>query len=137
MVTTDTASIRKSRLPHRAYARTMRRVSTDVERKFWWVVRDRRFGGYKFKRQFLIGRYIVDFVCLEARLVVELDGSQHTQQTTYDAIRDTYLKARGFQVLRFWNIEFLTNNDGVLEALRCQLESPPHPSPLPQQGERE
>ena len=125
------------RLPQRANARNMRHISTDVERKFWWLVRDRRFGGYKFKRQFLIGRYIVDFVCLEAGLVVELDGGQHVGQTVYDDIRDSYLKARGFRVLRFWNTEFLTNRDGVLEALQCQLESPPHPDPLPQQGERE
>jgi very-short-patch-repair endonuclease len=120
----------------RAHARSMRRNSTDTERKFWWEVRDRRFGGHKFKRQFLVGRYIVDFVCPEAKLVVELDGGQHAEQTAYDEMRDAYLKARGFRVLRFWNIEFLTNKDGVLEELLCQLKSPPHPDPLPQQGER-
>jgi adenine-specific DNA-methyltransferase len=136
MVTTNTAAIRKSRLPNRLHARTMRRDSTDAERKFWWLVRDRRLGGHKFKRQFLVGRYIVDFICLEAKLVVELDGGQHTQQTVYDTTRDAYLTARGFRVLRFWNIEFLTNRDGVLETLLCQLEMPPHPNPLPQQGER-
>ncbi|HVW72561.1 MAG TPA: endonuclease domain-containing protein [Rhizomicrobium sp.] len=136
MVTSRTASTRKTRLPQRANARNMRRDSTDAERKFWWLVRDRRFGGYKFKRQFLIGRYIVDFVCLEARLVVELDGGQHADRIAYDEIRDAYLKARGFQVFRFWNTEFLTNKDGVLEILLCQLKSPPHPSPLPQRGER-
>ena len=114
----------------------MRRVSTGVERKFWWLVRDRRFGGYKFKRQFLIGRYIADFVCVEAKLVVELDGGQHADRAAYDETRDAYLKARGFRVLRIWNTEFLTNKDGVLETLLCQLRSPPHPSPLPQQGER-
>ena len=136
MVTTDTISVRKTRLLQRANARNMRRVCTDVERKFWWLVRDRRFGGHKFKRQFLIGRYIVDFVCLESKLVVELDGGQHAGQASYDEIRDSYLKARGFRVLRIWNTEFLMNKDGVLEALLCQLESPPHPNPLPQQGER-
>jgi len=136
VVTADTISIRKTRKPQRVNARSMRRVSTDMERKFWWLVRDRRLGGHKFKRQFLIGRYIVDFVCLEARLVVELDGGQHADQFAYDQVRDAYLKARGFRVLRFWNTEFLTNKDGVLETLICQLESPPHPDPLPQQGER-
>ena len=136
MVTADTASTRKTRLTQRTRARTMRRVSTEVERKFWWQVRDRCLGGHKFKRQFLIGRYIIDFVCLEAMLVVELDGGQHADQVVYDEIRDAYLKARGFRVLRIWNTEFLTNKDGVLEFLLCQLESPPHPSPLPQQGER-
>jgi len=84
----------------------------------------------------LIGPYIVDFVCLDAGLVVELDGGQHAEQQGYDNKRDAYLKARGFRVLRFWNTEFVNNKDGVLEALICQLESPPHPSPLPQQGER-
>src|SRR5207237_10375773 len=83
--------------------------------------------GHKFKRQFLIGRYIVDFVCLEARLVVELDGGQHADQAAYDEVRDTFLKARGFRVLRFWNLEFLTNQDGVLETLLCQLEVAPRP----------
>jgi len=114
----------------------MRQDSTVAERKFWWVVRDRRFASYKFKRQFLIGRYIADFVCLETKLVVELDGGQHADQVAYDETRDAYFKARGFRVLRCWNTDFLTNPDGVLEALLCQLKSPPHPSPLPQQGER-
>jgi very-short-patch-repair endonuclease len=136
MVTPQTASARKTRRPQRAHARNMRQVSTDAERKFWWQVRDRRFGGYKFKRQFPIGRYIVDFVCLEAKLVVELDGGQHADQTAYDSVRDTYSKARGFRVLRFWNTELLTNADGVLEILSCRLKHPPHPDPLPQQGER-
>ena len=136
MVTTDTVSARRIRSPQRAHARNMRRISTDAERKLWWEVRGRRFGGHKFKRQYLIGRYIVDFICLEAKLVVELDGGQHADRTAYDEMRDAYLRARGFRVLRFWNTEFLTNKDGVLEALLCQLESPPHPGPLPQLGER-
>lgn len=136
MVTPETVAVRKNRRPQRFRARSMRNIPTLVERKFWWEVRDRRLGGFKFKRQYLIGGYIVDFVCLEARLAVELDGGQHADQLAYDQHRDTYLKSRGFRVLRFWNAEFMTNKDGVLEALLCQLESPPHPSPLPQQGER-
>jgi very-short-patch-repair endonuclease len=114
----------------------MRRDCTEVERKFWWEVRDRRLKGFKFKRQFLIGPYIVDFACLDAGLAVELDGGQHADRMAYDKKRDAYLKARGFRVLRFWNTEFLANKNCVLEALLCQLESPPHPGPLPQQGER-
>ena len=136
MVSANTTSCRKSLLSHRVHARSMRRVSTDAERRFWWAVRDRRLGGHKFKRQLLVGRYIVDFACLEAKLIVELDGGQHAQQTVYDTVRDAYLTARGFQVLRFWNTEFLTNQDSVLETLLCQLDSPPHPNPLPPQGER-
>ena len=137
MVTANTASKRKARQPQRRHARSMRRKSTDVERKFWWVVRGRRFGRYKFKRQHPIGRYIVDFACVEAKLVVELDGGQHALHTAYDEMRDKYLKARGFRVLRVWNTEFLTNKDGVLETLLWQLKNPPHPDLLPQQGERE
>ena len=136
MVTAVTASLREAQQSQRGHARSMRHDSTDVERKFRCVVRGRRFGGHKFKRQFPIGRYIVDFVCIEAKLVVELDGGQHGLQIAYDETRDKYLKARGFRVLRFWNTEFLTNKDGVLETLAWQLKSPPHPNPLPQRGER-
>jgi very-short-patch-repair endonuclease len=128
--------MRKTQRLQRVHAPAMRRVPTEAEKKFWWLVRDRRLAGYKFKRQFLIGRYIADFVCLEARLVVELDGGQHSNRLAYDKFRDAYLEARGYRVLRFWNTDFFTNKDGVLEMLLCQLKSPPHPSPLPQQGER-
>jgi very-short-patch-repair endonuclease len=136
VVTQETLSNRKSRQQHRTHAREMRRDCTDRERKFWWEVRDRRLKGFKSKRQFLIGPYIVDFVCLDAGLVVELDGGQHADRMAYDKTRDAYLKARGYRVLRFWNTEFVNNKDGVLEALLCQLESPPHPNPLRHPEER-
>jgi very-short-patch-repair endonuclease len=114
----------------------MRRNPSEAERKFWWLVRGRRLAGYKFKRQFLIGPYIADFACLEAKLAVELDGGQHSKQIAYDQMRDAYMTARGYRVLRFWNTELFVNEDGVVEMLLCQLKRPPHPNPLPQQGER-
>ena len=137
MVTADTASSRKARLAQRAHAREMRHAPTEVEKKFWWLVRGRRFAGYKFKRQFLIGKFIADFACLEYNLIVELDGSQHADRTRYDRERDLFLRARGFRVLRFWNSDFLTNREGVIEVIFGALASPPHPGPLPQLGERE
>ena len=109
----------------------------DAERRFWWRVRNRRLDGYKFKRQFLIGKYIVDFVCLDCNLIVELDGSQHARQVEYDQVRDAFLKARGFRILRYWNYDVLTNMDGVLEGVRIALQQAPSPQPSPPMGERE
>ena len=135
MVTTHTISTRKSQTFQRTNARTMRHVPTDAEKKFWWQVRDRRLAGYKFKRQFLIGRYIVDFVCLDRGLVVELDGGQHAQQTAYDKEREAFLRTRGFRVIRFWNYDVLTNMDGIVESVLRELKKPPHPALSPYGGE--
>ncbi len=129
MVTQKTVSSRKAKTVHRTFARGMRHIPMDAEKKFWWQVRDRRLAGYKFKRQFLIGRYIVDFVCLDQRLVVELDGGQHTLQESYDRVRDDFLKAQGFRVLRFWNTDVLTNMDGVTEGVLIALKQKSSPSP--------
>jgi lysyl-tRNA synthetase class 2 len=95
----------------------MRKEMTDAERAFWWQVRDRRFYGHKFRRQYLIGKYIADFVCLERRLVVEIDGSQHAERTAYDLARDTFIASQGFRVLCFWNGEILTGLDGVMQVV--------------------
>jgi very-short-patch-repair endonuclease len=136
MVSSDTVASRKTRRTQRAHAREMRHIPTDSEKKFWWLVRDRRFSGYKFKRQFLVGKFIVDFVCLEHNLIIELDGGQHADQAARDKGRDHFLKARGFRVQRFWNNDFFMNQDGVAEAILRALASPPHLGPLPQLGER-
>ena len=109
----------------------MRHVSTDAEKKFWWMVRDRRLGGYKFKRQYPIGRYIADFVCIERKLVVELDGSQHAEQKDYDAERESFFASQGFRIVRFWNPEFLKNQDGVAYQLLALLDGEKTPSPQP------
>ena len=115
-------------------ARRLRRHQTDVERILWLRLRDRRLGGWKFKRQAPVGRYIVDFACADARVIVELDGGQHATSTT-DAARTQVLEAFGYLVLRFWNNEVLENLDGVLEtifaALNKHAPEPPHPDPLP------
>ena len=114
----------------------MRHRQTDAEKKFWWKVRNRNLGGFKFKRQYPIGRYIADFVCLERYLIVELDGDQHGEQRAYDAIRTAFLESRGFRVMRFGNYSVLTNVEGVVEGVWLALkESPPHPTLSPCGGE--
>jgi very-short-patch-repair endonuclease len=103
-------------------ARQMRREPTEAERRMWRLLRDRRLGGFKFRRQEQLGRYIVDFVCFERKLIVELDGSQHAE-SAYDAERDAWLRSRDFSVLRFWNNEVFENPVGVLDAVaRLGLE---------------
>mgnify|MGYP001994640938 CR=1 FL=1 len=101
-------------------ARELRKNSTDTEKHLWYFLRAKRFG-YKFKRQVPVGRFIVDFVCLEKRLIIELDGSQHQVNQTYDAERTAELNRAGFQVLRFWNTEILLEIDSVLEVIRQAL----------------
>ncbi|MBP9806390.1 MAG: endonuclease domain-containing protein, partial [Candidatus Accumulibacter sp.] len=104
--------------------------------RLWYHLRAHRFLGLKFKRQKPMGRYIVDFVCLEQRLVIEIDGGQHAEQLDYDRRRDVWLRSQGFTVLRFWNNEVMQQLDEVLEQIRCTLTvSPSPPSPLPQAGE--
>ena len=87
--------------------------------------------GLKFKRQKPIGRYIVDFVCIEHRLVIEIDGGQHADRTKYDQRRDDFLRSKGYTVLRFWNNEVIQQLESVLEQIRLTLS----PAPLPQAGE--
>jgi very-short-patch-repair endonuclease len=104
---------------------------TDAERALWFHLRAKRFRGWKFRRQQPIGRYIVDFVCFEARLIVELDGGQHSERA--DGQRTAWLASQGFCVLRFWNDAVLKEPEAVLESIREHL--PLSPAPLPQ-GER-
>ena len=85
---------------------------------------DRQLNGCKFRRQHEIDRYMVDFICTERMLVVELDGSQHLEQQDYDDVRTRYLQANGYRVLRFWNNDVLTNIESVLEAVTEALASP-------------
>jgi len=107
-------------------ARKLRRVETDAEHKFWNIVRDRRVNDAKFVRQYPIGRYVADFVCREAMLIVELDGGQHSESTR-DQTRTAYLNNRGYSVLRFWNNEILQNPDGCWDALTAVLLGNPSP----------
>ena len=112
----------------RARARELRNNPTDAERLLWSHLRFWQLDGYKFRRQQPLGSYIVDFVCLEKRLAVEVDGGQHSQAV--DAERDNWLRDQGFVLLRFWNNEVLKNIDGVREViLRNLLNTYLNPSP--------
>ena len=104
----------KARL--RQYARDLRKNGTDAERHLWYNLRANRMG-YKFKRQVPIGSFIVDFVCIEKRLIIELGGGQHQTNQVYDAHRTTELSQRGFQILRFWNHDVLQQFDIVTEMI--------------------
>jgi very-short-patch-repair endonuclease len=113
-------------------AKNLRKRATDAERLLWKYLRIKQLENLKFKRQQPIGTYIVDFVCFEKRIVIEVDGGQHSASEN-DAMRDAWLSSQGFKVLRFWNHEVLTNIEGVLEVIRrsCIHSSPNSPSPTP------
>jgi very-short-patch-repair endonuclease len=114
----------------RDFARQLRREMTDAERLLWRYLRARRFEEVKFRRQELIGRYIVDFVSHDTRLIIELDGGQHTTQVAYDAERTRWLNSRGYRVIRFWNNQVLTETEPVLESIALALAAPlPNPPP--------
>ncbi len=96
-------------------ARFLRKNMTPQERKLWQIIRNRQFYGLKFLRQYVLGKYIVDFICMEKKIIIELDGGQHNEDKNiiYDQDRTEYLKAKGFTVVRFWNNEIDNNIDGV------------------------
>ena len=98
------------------FAKALRRESTDAERRLWFHLRAQRTARLKFRRQHPIGPYIVDFICTERRLIVEVDGGQHLESPA-DRLRDRWLEAQGFLVLRFWNNEVLTRTGQVLEEI--------------------
>lgn len=110
--------------------RTLRSQMTDAEQALWKVLRNRQIDGLKFRRQHPFSDYILDFVCLEIRLVVEVDGGQHTERAEYDATRTKKLKEAGFQVLRFWNNEVLEEIDAVKEQIWTAVKKI-NPIPLP------
>lgn len=117
-------------------ARRLRGRQTWAEAQFWRMVRGRSFDGLKFRRQVPIGRFIVDFVCLERRLVVEFDGGIHDapfRNPERDARRDAWLASEGYRVLRFRNAEFETDANRVLNGIRAALDLP---SPLGGEGGR-
>src|SRR6185312_14535608 len=118
-------------------ARRLRANQTDAEAVLWNRIRNRQIDGHKFARQVPIGAYICDFVCREKQIVIEVDGGQHAESAT-DAIRDNYLIAEGYRVLRFWNNDVLGNLEGVLTTIQTELGggSPsPQPSPREERGE--
>lgn len=109
----------------------MRADPTPAERRLWNALRNRQLGA-RFRRQAPLGPYIVDFVCFERKLVVEADGGQHAD-SPHDERRDAWLAGQGFRVLRFWNVDILSNTEGVLTAIVEALAAP-HPDPPPQGG---
>ncbi len=110
-------------MPASTRARALRKQATDAERLLWRHLRNRQLDGRKFRRQAPVGPYVVDFLCLEDRLVLELDGGQHAEQQAADQARSAQLAGWGFRVLRFWNHEVLGNTEGVLQAVREALNS--------------
>jgi len=119
-------------------ARKLRKNMTDVERLLWRYLRNRQLGEWKFRRQHAIGPFIVDFVCVEKKLVIEADGGQHAQNLETDNKRSEYLREKGYQIIRFWNHEILQEPEAVLNTIFLLLSEniSPHPIPLPK-GEGE
>jgi very-short-patch-repair endonuclease len=108
--------VRRQISPHAA---TLRRNRTDAEDRFWQAVRNRQLDGFKFRFQHSLAPYVADFACLEAMLIVELDGGQHSEAK--DARRTAFLEAKGFRILRFWNHDVLENLEGVLAVVSAEL----------------
>lgn len=104
-------------------AKSMRSEPTEAEHRLWQILRAKRLAGFKFKRQLAIDHYIVDFVCLQHRLIVEADGGHHSESSG-DTRRDAYLRAQGFRVLRFWNNDIFNNEEGVLASILNALQAP-------------
>ncbi len=114
--------------------RQLRKLLTDAERLMWRLLRNRTIDGCKFRRQHPVGPYIVDFICIEKGLVIELDGGQHALAVEKDEKRTRFLNEQGYRVLRFWNNEVLNETEAVLTVILKELGAP-HPGPLPG-GER-
>ncbi len=110
-----------SRTQLKCFARDMRNNPTDAEHALWQHLRTRRLDGYRFVRQYVINNAIADFVCPQAKLVVELDGGQHDQKRTQDELRTRQLSQAGYKVLRFWNHDVTSNIEGVLHTIQETL----------------
>jgi adenine-specific DNA-methyltransferase len=124
----------------RQFARALRKQMTDAERLLWRHLRNRELGGWKFKRQYPVGPFIVDFICVEKNVVIEVDGGQHAENEALDTQRSAYLNKMGYRVLRFWNNEVLQETEAVLTAIFAILangkQNSPSPQPSPPSGER-
>ena len=113
------------------HAKAMRAGQTPAEQRLWYHLRAHRFMGLKFKRQKPIGPYIVDFVCLERGMIIEVDGGQHGDHVDYDLRRNQWLASQGLTVLRFWNHDVLNRMEMVLERIRQAVEKPSSPAQPP------
>jgi len=116
--------------------RELRKNLTEAERLLWKNIRLRQIAGYKFRRQQPIGEYIVDFLCFEKRLIVEVEGGQHAEEMAYDSKRDEWLSSQGFSILRFWNHQVLKEIEAIKEMIHKSLGEKhyPHLNPPPQGG---
>ncbi|MBI3919224.1 MAG: endonuclease domain-containing protein [Betaproteobacteria bacterium] len=113
-------------------ARKLRNQATDAELHLWRHLRRCQVGGFRFRLQAPVGGYIADFACLEARLIIELDGGQHQERQGYDMRRDCRIEAEGYRVLRFWDNQVFQETVAVLEAILDALRSVcPHPDLSP------
>jgi very-short-patch-repair endonuclease len=114
---------------------------TDAERLLWRHLRNRELGGWKFRRQYPVGSFIVDFICVEKNLVIEVDGGPHAENEEQDIHRSAYLNRMGYRVFRFWNNQVMQETEGVLEAILAILanndQNSPSPQPSSPLGERE
>jgi very-short-patch-repair endonuclease len=117
-------------------AHALRKTMTEAEKRLWFQLRDRRLQGLKFRRQYAIGAFIADFACIEAGVIVELDGSQHVERTSYDEARTAFLQSQGFVVLRFWNNEVLQEMKSVLTLILHTAQERKQDSSLSLQRER-
>ena len=116
-----------TRVPHeptlpRDTARRLRATATEAEQKLWSRLRKRQLDGFQFRRQFSIGPFFVNFVCLEARLIIEVDGSQHADQEERDESRSEFLRGNGYRVLRFWNFDVMSDVDSVVARIAEVLQ---------------
>ena len=109
----------------RAYAIELRKEPTPAEAKLWSQIRNDQLG-VNFRRQHAIGNYIPDFVCIQKKLIIELDGNQHLEQEEYDQDRTKYLESQGYKVIRFWNNEVMNNIEGVILAIIYAMENEPN-----------
>ena len=103
------------------FARNLRQNLTNAECLLWSRLRRRQLSGFKFRRQHMIGSYICDFVCIEMRVVIELDGSQNLDQASYDANRDRFSRLQGYRVLRFWNGDVMNQTESIMETIVAAL----------------
>ena len=103
-------------------SRDLRKNLTDAEQKLWQKLRYKQINDHKFRRQFVLGNYIVDFICLDKRLIIEVDGGQHMDNVDYDSQRDEWFKNQNFKVLRFWNNQVLGEIGSVLEVIVKSLK---------------
>jgi very-short-patch-repair endonuclease len=108
----------------RQLSKVLRKRPTDAERLLWRHLRNRERGGCKFKRQYPVGPYIVDFICLEKNLVIEVDGGQHAENEEMDIQRSEYLNKMGYRVLRFWNNQVLVETEAVLNSIFAKIAEP-------------